>query len=383
MKILSVKTSAGMTGRLLSLDAFRGLTLAAMILVNNAGDWGHVFGPLRHARWHGWTMADLIFPSFVFIMGAAVPLALGRRIVEGESRTRVLGSVLRRTVILLLIGFLLNLLPLCDFSAVRVPGVLQRLALCYLSVSLVFLASRRSVPWGVAALALMGAHWAVLALAPVPGYRPGVLEPEGNAAWYIDSRLFAGHTYGHAPVPGFDPEGFLGTLSAAASAIFGMLAGAWMLRERTAQERFRGLFAAANGMLAAGLVMDSFMPINKNLWTPAFAVFTAGFALYFLLVCFWVMDVKRWLRPVTPFVALGANALAIYVLSSLVAKILVAITVAGPDGKALSLKTVIFATFFASWMEPYTASLGYAMVYLFLWGAVAVVLYRMKLFIRV
>ncbi len=114
-------------------------------------------------------------------MGAAVPLALGRRIVEGESRTRVLGSVLRRTVILLLIGFLLNLLPRCDFSAVRIPGVLQRLALCYLSVSLVFLASRQSVLWGVAALALIGVHWAVLALAPVPGYGPGVLEPEERA----------------------------------------------------------------------------------------------------------------------------------------------------------------------------------------------------------
>ncbi len=316
-------------------------------------------------------------------MGAAVPLALGRRIVEGESRTRVLGSVLRRTVILLLIGFLLNLLPRCDFSAVRIPGVLQRLALCYLSVSLVFLASRQSVLWGVAALALIGVHWAVLALAPVPGYGPGVLEPEGNAAWYIDSRLFAGHTYSHAPVPGFDPEGLLGTLSAAASAIFGMLAGAWMLRERTAQERFRGLFAAANGMLVAGLVMDSFMPINKNLWTPAFAVFTAGFALYLLFGVFLGDgcqtaaahgDSLRRARIERP------GSVCAFVTR---AKTLVAITVAGPGGKALSLQTVIFATLFASWMEPYTASLGFAMVYLFLWGAVAVVLYRMKLFIRV
>ncbi|HSV96441.1 MAG TPA: DUF5009 domain-containing protein [Spirochaetota bacterium] len=374
---------AAPANRLLSLDTFRGLTIAAMILVNNAGDWGHVFGPLRHARWHGWTMADLVFPFFVFIMGAAIPLALGRRLEKGESHRRVACSVLQRTVILLVLGFLLNILPGCDFAAVRIPGVLQRLALCYLMGSLVFLASRRPALWCVAALALMAAHWAVLAFAPVPGYGPGVLEPEGNAAWYVDSRLFAGHTYRHAPAPGFDPEGLLGTLSAAATALFGMLTGAWMKKERIQQNCFRGLFAAANGMIVAGLVMNELLPINKNLWTPAFAVFTAGFALYFLLMCFWVMDVKRWLRPAIPFVALGSNALAVYVLSSLVAKTLVAITVAGADGKALSLKTVIFTMIFASWMEPYTASLAYAMVYLFLWGAVAVVIYRRNIFIRV
>ncbi|RPI92439.1 MAG: DUF1624 domain-containing protein, partial [Spirochaetales bacterium] len=161
--------------RLLSLDVFRGLAIAAMILVNNAGDWGHVFGPLRHARWHGWTMADLVFPSFVFIMGTALPLSLGRRLGEGESRRRVMVSVFRRTIILLLLGFLLNLLPQFDFSTVRVPGVLQRLALCYLLASLVFLGSRRPALWCAAALALMAAHWAVLALVPVPGYGPGVL----------------------------------------------------------------------------------------------------------------------------------------------------------------------------------------------------------------
>ncbi len=377
----SIKTTPA--NRLLSLDLFRGLAIAAMILVNNAGDWGHVFGPLRHARWHGWTMADLIFPSFVFIMGTALPLALGRRLVAGESRRRVVGSVFRRTIILLLFGFLMNLLPQFDFPAVRVPGVLQRLALCYLLASLVFLGSRRPALWCAAAFALMAAHWAVLALVPVPGYGHGVLEPEGNAAWYIDSRLFAGHTYRLAPAPGFDPEGFLGTLSAAATAFFGMAAGAWMQKERTAQERFRGLFAAANGMLAVGLAMNAFMPINKNLWTPAFAVFTAGFALYFLLVCFWLVEVKRRLCPALPFVALGSNALAVYVFSSLAAKTLVTITVPAADGEALSLKTVIHTTLFASWMEPYTASLAYAIVYLFLWIGVAVLLYRRKLFIRV
>ena len=357
--------------------------MVGMILVNNAGDWAHVYAPLRHARWHGWTVADLVFPFFVFILGAAIPSALGRRLDAGTPRNRVALSVLRRTMVLIALGFALNLVPDFDFTAVRIPGVLQRIGLCYLAGSLVFMMTRRPALWCAITLTLMAAHWAVLALLPVPGFGAGVLDPLGNAARYIDGTLFAGHTYRHAPAAGFDPEGLPGTLSAAATALFGMLAGRWMLKERTPQERFRGLFAAANLALGAGLVMNEFLPINKNLWTPAFAVFTAGFALYFLLICFWMMDVKRCLRPAIPFVALGSNALAVYVLSSLVAKILVAITVAGPDGHVPSLKTVLFNSMFASWLEPYAASFVYALVYLVVWTGVAIGFRRKGIFIRV
>ena len=381
MQTESIKSTAG-PDRLRSLDVFRGLAIAAMILVNNAGDWDHVYGPLRHARWHGWTMADLIFPSFIFIMGAAIPFALGRRLGK-DARARVMGSILRRTLLLLLLGFILNLAPEFDFSTVRIPGVLQRIALCYCIAALVFAYSRRPGLWCVVALALMAAHWAVLAYAPVPGYGPGVLEPEGNAAWFVDSRLFAGHTYRHALASGFDPEGVVGTLSAAATALFGMVAGAWMQKERSPQARFRGLFAAANGMLAAGLAMNALMPVNKNLWTPAFAVFTAGFALYFLLVCFWMIEVKKRVRPAAPFAALGMNALAIYILSSLAAKFLVAITVVGADGTVVPLKTFIYSSLFAFWMDPYAASFAYAIIYLFPWVVIALLLYWRNIFIRV
>jgi len=382
MKIQTAKTSAAIPARRLYLDVFRGITIAGMILVNNAGDWARVYAPLRHARWHGWTIADLIFPSFVFIMGAAVPPALGRRLDAGTPRARVVLSVLRRTMALLALGFALNLLPDFDFTAVRIPGVLQRIGLCYLACSLVFMMTRRPARWCAIALVLMAAHWAVLALLPVPGFGAGVLDPLGNAARYIDGTLFAGHTYRHAPAEGFDPEGLVGTLSAAATALFGMLAGAWMLRERTAQDRVRGLFAAANLALGAGLVLNEFMPINKNLWTPSFAVFSSGFALYALLVCHRLADMKDVRRPGRPFVALGSNALAVYVLSSLGAKVLVAITVTGPDGHVLSLKTVIFSSLFASWLEPYAASLAYALVYLAVWTGVAIGFRRKGIFIR-
>ncbi len=378
-----MKTSPGMTGRLVSLDVFRGLTIAAMILVNNAGDWDHVFGPLRHARWHGWTVADLVFPFFVFILGSAIPLSLGRRLDSGTPPWRVVLSVLRRTVALIALGFVLNLLPDFDFTAVRIPGVLQRIGLCYLAGSLVFIMTRRPSLWWAVSLSLMAAHWAVLALLPVPGYGAGVLDPLGNAARHIDGTLFAGHTYRLAPAPGFDPEGLLGTLSATASALFGMLAGRWMLKERTPQERFRGLFAAANLALGAGLVLNEFMPINKNLWTPSFAVFSSGFALYALLVCHRLADMKAVRLPGRPFVALGSNALAVYVLSSLGAKVLVVVTIAGPDGKALSLKAVLFDALFASRLEPHAASFAYALVYLAVWTGVAIGFLRKGIFIRV
>ena len=383
MKLQSAKTSADIPERLLSLDVFRGITIAGMILVNNAGDWAHVYAPLRHARWHGWTVADLVFPFFVFILGSAIPLALGRRLDTGAPRNRVALSVLRRTMVLLALGFVLNLLPDFDFATVRIPGVLQRIGLCYLAGSLVFMMTRRLALWCAIALMLMAAHWAVLALLPVPGFGAGVLDPLGNAARYIDGTLFAGHTYRHAPAVGFDPEGLPGTLSAAATALLGMLAGRWMLKERTPQERFRGLFAAANLALGAGLVLNEFLPINKNLWTPTFAVFSSGFALYVLLACHRLTDMKGVRLPERPFLALGSNALAVYVLSSLVAKLLVAITVTGPDGRVLSLKTVIFTALFASWLEPYAASFAYALVYLAVWTGVAIGFRRKGIFMRV
>lgn len=377
------KISPGAPERLLSLDAFRGLTIAAMILVNNAGDWGRVYAPLRHAAWHGWTVADLVFPSFVFILGSAIPLSLGHRLDAGVPRRRIALSVFRRAAILLLLGLALNLVPEFDFNTVRIPGVLQRIALSYLAGAMVFMATRRPALWGGAAVALMALHWAMLKLAPVPGFGAGVLEPLGNAAWYIDSTLFAGHTYKLAPAPGFDPEGLLGTLSSTASALFGMLAGRWMRAERTPQERFRGLFAAANMMLGAGFVLNEFLPINKNLWTPAFAVFTSGIALYAMLAFYRLVDIKERALPGRPLQALGANALAVYVLSSLTAKILVSVSIKGADGAALPLKTIIFKALFASWMDPYAASLTYAVTYLFLWIGLALLLYRRNIFIRV
>ena len=377
------KGSPGAPKRLLSLDAFRGLTIAAMILVNNAGDWGRVYAPLRHAAWHGWTLADLVFPFFVFILGSAIPLSLGHRLDAGEPRRRIVLSVCRRAVILLLLGLVLNLVPEFDFNTVRIPGVLQRIGLSYLAGAMVFMATRRPTLWGGAAVALMALHWAVLKLVAVPGFGAGVLEPLGNAAWYIDSTLFAGHTYKLAPAPGFDPEGLLDTLSSAATVLFGMLAGRWMRAERMPQERFRGLFAAANIMLGVGLILNVFLPINKNLWTPAFTVFTSGIALYAMLAFYRLVDIKGRALPGRPLQALGANALAIYALSSLTAKILVSVTITGADGAALPLKTIIFKALFVSWMGPYAASLAYAVMNLILWLGLALVLFRKNIFIRV
>ena len=369
--------------RLDSLDVFRGLSIAAMILVSTPGTWNAVYTPLDHALWNGWTPTDLVFPFLLFAMGAAVPFALARR---RAMQRRVGRHILRRTVILFALGLVLNMIeaaaPL-HLATFRIPGVLQRIALVFLAVAWLTEHGSLRVQIATVAAALAG-YWAALALIPVPGIGAGVLTPEGNLASYLDRALLGRHLLNpeHVLNPLFDPEGLLSTLPAIATAMCGVFAGDW-LKERRQPHHSAWLFAA--GLLAtiAGLAWSRVFPINKNLWTSSFALFSAGLAAQALALFHWMVDARGRRAWSTPLAAYGRNPLAAYFLSVGCDSILTRLSIAGGG----SLKGIVYRSAFVPWLRPCcgaeAASLGYAIAYVALWGVILGAMYRRRIFIRI
>jgi predicted acyltransferase len=349
-----------------------------MILVNTPGTWEAVYWPLEHAVWHGWTPTDLVFPFLLFTMGAAVPFAMARR--RGTDQ-RVRQHVIRRGLVLFGLGLFLNAMdtrfPLV-LSTFRIPGVLQRIAIVYVSVAALTERTSRRTQVIVAGAALAG-YWAVMTLVPVPRGGAGVLTPDGNLAGFID-RWLLGARLAHRH---WDPEGLLSTIPAIATALCGVFAGDWLNRPGATRHRTATLLAAGIAAGALGLVWDRVFPINKNLWTSSFALFSAGIAAAVLAGCHWVLDVKRWRGWEEPFVAFGRNPLAGYTLSVALDSLLTRWT---PFGD-VPLKTLIFQRAFASWATPCcgaeAASLFYALTYVTLWGVVLHVMYRRGVFIGI
>lgn len=364
-------TPAG--GRLLSLDVFRGATVAAMVLVNNPGTWAAVYAPLRHAEWHGWTPTDLVFPFFLFIVGVAIPLSLGPRLARGDSRAALLGRIVRRAAVIFALGLFLHAFPGFDLATMRIPGVLQRIAACYLVAAALFVVTRSwRVQAGVAAVALLG-YWAALTLIPVPGFGAGDLGKEGNLAAFVDRAVLGPHIWRAGR---YDPEGLLSTVPAIGTTLGGLLAGRWLGAAGNHGRAVRGLGAAGALATAAGLIWNAWLPINKPLWTSSYALFSAGLALLALAGCHWLIEVRgrRWWTP--PLVAFGVNALALFFLSTLVARILLVVKVPWGDGATVSLHAAIYETVFAPWASPVKASLAFALATVLAWLAVMWVLYR-------
>lgn len=335
-----------MSGRLLSLDAFRGLTIAGMVLVNNPGTWVAVYAPLRHAAWHGLTPTDVVFPFFLFIVGVAIPLA-----------PPTAGRVLRRAVIIFALGLVLNGAFDADWATLRIPGVLQRIAACYLAGAALFLTTSWRTQALVTAALLLG-YWAALALVPVPGFGRTGLGPEDNLAAWLDRAVLGPHLLRLTRV--YDPEGILSTLPAVATTLSGVLAGAWVRGARPPRESVRGLTLAGASATFVGAAWGLVFPLNKALWTGSYAVLTAGLALLAFAACYWAIEMRGWRRWAGPFVVLGVNALALYFLSSLAAAVLA----------RTGAHRVVFERVFAPWLAPLDASLAYALAYLALWWAV-------------
>lgn len=366
--------------RSLSLDVFRGITIAGMILVNNSGNGKYTYTPLEHADWNGWTPTDLVFPFFVFIMGVSIAFSFGKRVAGQNNGGKVYGHIFKRTVILFLLGVIWNYGPDKTLETYRIMGVLQRLALVYFFASIITLNTSRKgqAYWAVG---LMLAYWALMKLVSVPGYGPGVLTQEGSLVTYIDKLILHAHTY----KPGWDPEGFLHTLPAISSGLIGVLCGHWLRDDRPLIEKIAGLFVAGSIMVTAGLCLSPLFPINKKLWSPTYVLFAGGLALVFLGVCTWFVDYKKSRKWIMPFVVLGVNSLAAYLLSALMRGVLslVKTGVIGMEGKPLNLVELYYERGLASWAGLYNGSLLFALSYVAFWIGVCAILYKKRIFIKI
>lgn len=383
------RDAASPSPRLISLDAFRGATIAGMLLVNNPGAWSDVYPPLRHAPWHGWTATDLVFPCFLWIVGVSMTLSFARRVETGADRRQLMAHVWRRAAIIFALGMLLatfpfGLLPAHQLSlgTLRIPGVLQRIAVCYLAASAIFLRTswRGQAAW---AAGLLAGYWAMLTLIPVPGYGAGQLEAIGSLPWWVDSHVLAGHTWSGAPAPGFDPEGILSTLPAIASTLLGALAGHLLRRPDPGPVKAVRLGVLGLGLLLAGLVMNHWMPINKNLWTSSFAVFMAGWASLLCAGFYWVIDVRGYRRWASPFVIYGMNAIVMFVLAGLIGRLIGLIRWTDAAGTAVTLKGWIYQGGFTPFASPVNASLLFALAFVLLHLLIAWFMWRRRWFVRI
>jgi predicted acyltransferase len=369
------------TERLLSLDVFRGLTIAAMILVNNPGSWSHIYAPLKHAEWHGWTPTDLIFPFFLFIVGVAITYSIGGKIERGESPKSLVPGIIRRSAILFGLGLFLNgfpFFPLDKILHIRIPGVLQRIALCFLFASLIYLKTRVRglVIW---TLALLAVYWLLMKFVPVPGVGAGDLSAEGSLEGYLDVLVMRGHIYR----PTYDPEGLLSTIPAIATTLTGILTGHWLKSPVHMAERASGMLIAGIVLISAGKFMDLWFPINKSIWTSSYVVFTTGAALLVLGMAYWLIDLKGYRTWAKPFIIFGSNAIAVFVGSGILARVMALIKWTTAEGISVDLKTFIYKTFFVSWAGELNGSLAYASTYILFWLMVMTVLYRKKIFLKV
>ncbi len=366
--------------RLVSLDVFRGLTIMGMILVNNPGTWSAIYPPLEHAAWHGWTPTDLVFPFFLFIVGVAIPLAFTKRLERGDDRADLLKKTAVRAAQLFAIGIGLGLFSRVwrafegagfTLSDLRILGVLQRIAICYLAASLLFLYTSARTQLIVGA-GILVAYWAALALIPVPGVGAGHLDVAAETLpAYVDRLILTGpHLWAGADHQ-WDPEGLLSTLPAIVTALLGIAAGRLVMRKDVAPvETAARLLVVGLVLAAAGGVWGWFFPVNKSLWTSSYVLLTGGFAFSVLGACYWAADVQGWRGWTKPFVVYGVNALLVFVGSSLLAQTLARIHVG-----ETSLQAWLFETVFAPLGPPRFASLLFALVWIGGWYLVLRALY--------
>jgi len=373
-------TNSTAASRLVSLDVFRGITIAGMILVNNPGSWEHIYWPLEHAQWHGWTPTDLVFPFFLFIVGVAITLAFGSRVESGRSARDLYLKVVKRTVIIFAIGLFLNGFPYFGLAELRIPGVLQRIAVCYFFASIIFLTTKARTQL-VITIALLLGYWLLLKFVPAPGFVAGDLTKEGSLPSFIDRVVFGKHVWAQAKV--YDPEGILSTIPAVATTLIGVLAGHWLRTKESAYEKVSGLFVAGAVCVAAGWAWNAFFPINKALWTSSYVLFTGGLALQFLAICYWVIDIKGYRRWAKPFEIFGVNAIALYVVADLIAELLGLVNLTGADGSKIPLGSWIYDHLFASWASLLNASLAFAITFVLVCLGLMWILYRRKIFIKV
>jgi predicted acyltransferase len=376
--------------RMLSLDVFRGITIAGMVLVNDPGTWSAIYPPLEHAEWSGITPTDLIFPFFLFIVGVSIAFALGKRIDAGQIGREIYLKIFKRAALIFALGLFLQIFPFYniwkaewfDPANIRIMGVLQRIAVCYLISALIFLHTnwKKQV---LIALALLFVYWALMTLINVPGCEITSLGDKAcNLAAYLDRTILTeNHIWEQSKV--YDPEGLLSTIPAIATALAGILTGTWLRSQRDELEKVAGIFFFGAVLTVTGWIWSFWFPLNKALWTSSYVIYTAGLALFFLGFCYWLIDLKGYQKWSKPFVIFGSNAIALYAGSAIMATVLDIFELSAPNGKTISLQETIFNYAFLSIAAPVTASLLYAVSFVLIWLFLMWILYRKRIFIKV
>jgi predicted acyltransferase len=368
------------------LDIFRGLAVAGMILVDNPGSDDKAYWAIKHTEWNGLTPADLIFPSFLFLVGISLVFSFSARLRRGESRAKILMHAFKRSLILIAIGLFVNASPFIglDLHTWRFEGVTQRIALCYFAAAILFLWSNRRGQLIALIVCLVG-YWALLRFAPVPGLGvPGrdfpFMDMNRNIAAWFDRELFMGHLYDGTR----DPEGIISTIPAVATALIGVLTGHWLRLEKSQNTKVIWMFVFGVSGLIAGGVWNFWFPINKNLWTSSFVLFSGGFCLIFLALLYWALEIKKWRGAWTmPVLVFGMNAIAGFVADSFVYGPGYSFTVKGNNGTAISWHDAAQAWLLSAGASPANASLIYSLgAVLFCWLLLCV-LWRKRLFIKV
>ncbi len=358
--------------RLLSLDAFRGFTVALMIVVNDPGSWSQVYAPLLHAEWHGFTPTDLVFPFFLFIVGVSVVLAYSKRLKAGANKKEMYKKIIIRSFKIFAVGILLNLIPGFDFANLRVTGVLQRIAIVFMACSFLFLNTDWKTLAKISGTTLL-AYWFIMTIIPVPGLGRPSLEPGENLAAWVDSFLLPGRMWKGT----WDPEGYLSTIPAIVTGITGMLAGILIVSNKSLDRKIVWLFTLGFFSLIIGAVWDWSFPLNKNLWTSSFVMYTSGAAAMTLAACMFIVDVlgiKAWTRMGRVF---GANAITVYVISGILPDLFTNLKIGGN-----SLNYLFMDGFIGMGMAPKMASFLYSIAFTLVCYIPAYILYKKKIFIK-
>jgi predicted acyltransferase len=374
--------------RLLSLDVVRGITIAFMIMVNNnggAGSWHF----MNHAQWNGLTPTDLVFPTFVFIVGASVVFAFDARLARGASRSKLAVHTIQRALVLILFGIVVNSFPFFALAHMRFYGVLQRIAICYLVVGLFYLWDQRAWTKVVALVVSLVGYWVLVRWVPIPGVgMPGrdvpFMDMSQNLVSWIDRHLFPYHLYLSPPAHNVrDPEGLLSDMPAIGTALMGVLSGLWLRSSRSTQARTAGLAMASVMSLALGYIWGVWFPINKNMWTSSYVLVAAGYSLALLTFCFWAVEKMGWRKGWTwVWLVFGSNAIAAYMFSELTPGILYNITVR-TGGRRTNLIDWIFFHTVAHIPDPGWAAFAYSVSFTAFCFIPVWILYRKKIFLKV
>ena len=375
--------------RLLSLDFFRGITVAAMILVNNPGSWAHIYPPLSHAAWHGATPTDLIFPFFLFIVGVSIAYAMGSKRDDKTTHSRTILKAAKRAFTLFLLGFILAFFPR-DFSTfdfvaslktVRIPGVLQRISVVFLISAILFLKLSDKRLFQLMVIFLFG-YWALMNFVPVPGFGPANLEKETNlGAWLDRTILTEAHLWKSAKT--WDPEGILSTIPAIATCLFGVLVGVYLRRKNVEPAtKIAWLFSVGTLALLGGMLWDLQFPINKALWTSSYVLYSGGWATIILALSYWLIDVNNYSRFTKPFVIYGVNAITVFFLSGLLPRIVNMVKI-DLNGEKIGALSYVNKAWIAPHFSPINGSLAYAVVFVLFWYLILWIMYKRNIIIKV